>query len=100
KLNILAAMGRIDEANALARRLLAGPDLAPEQRLALRRALVHTSAERQQWTEVERECQQALAEDLSTPDLVWWLIAAQHNQGRLDAAWASLQELNPEITVP
>lgn len=100
KLNMLVAAGRIDDANALARRLLAGPDLAVEQRLALRRALVDSHAERQQWTQVEHECREALAEDLDTPDLAWWLIAAQYNQGRFDAAWSSMRELNPGVTLP
>jgi tetratricopeptide (TPR) repeat protein len=100
KLNTLVSMGRIGEANALARQLLAGPELAVEQRLALRRALVDSHAQGQHWTEVERECREALAEDLDAPDLAWWLIAAQHNQGRLEAAWMSLRELNPQVTVP
>ncbi|MGY0230674.1 DUF4365 domain-containing protein [Longispora urticae] len=100
KLNILATAGRLDEANELARQLLACPDLAVEQRLALRRELVSAHAQQQRWARVEQESREALAEQLDTPDLAWWMIAAQFNQGRIETAWSTLKDLNPEIDRP
>jgi hypothetical protein len=46
KLNILAEAGRLDEADAFATRLLAGPDLAAEQRVILWQRLIQNRADR------------------------------------------------------
>jgi tetratricopeptide (TPR) repeat protein len=100
KLNILARADRISEADAFATSLLAGRDLAAEQRVMLRRRLIHNRAEQGNWPEAERMCRDALAEYPGDPDFGWALIAAQANQGHLDQAWSTYQATVPAVTRP
>ena len=100
KLNILARAGRMDEADAFALRLLAGQDLATEQRVALRIRLIQNRAKQGHWTEVEQMNREALAESPDNDDFMWGLITAQANQGRLEQAWSSYQAMKTAVTRP
>jgi tetratricopeptide (TPR) repeat protein len=100
KLNILAQAGRLDEADAFATRLLAGPDLAAEQRVMLRQRLILNRADRGDWRAAEDLCREALAESPEDPGFAWGLITAQANQGRLDQAWSTYRQLRPPVTAP
>jgi Domain of unknown function (DUF4365) len=100
KLNILARAGRIEEADAFATGLLAGGDLAAEQRAILRRRLIQNRADACEWPDVERMCREALAENPGDTDFTWGLITAQANQGHLDQAWSSYQATKPVVTRP
>jgi tetratricopeptide (TPR) repeat protein len=100
KLNILAAAGRLGEADEFATRLLAGRDLAPEQRVMLRRRLIQNRADQGQWSEVERMSREALAENPDYGDFRWGLITAQANQGHLDQAWSTYQAMKPPVSRP
>jgi tetratricopeptide (TPR) repeat protein len=100
KLNILARAGRIEEADAFATSLLAGGDLAAEQRVILRRRLIQNRADAGEWPEVERMCREVLAENPGDIDFTWGLITAQANQGHLDQAWSSYQAAKPAVTRP
>jgi tetratricopeptide (TPR) repeat protein len=100
KLNILAQAGRIDEADAFAIRLLAGPDLAAEQRVTLRQRLIHNSADGGDWRAAEDLCREALAESPDDPGFLWGLITAQANQGHLDQAWSTYRQLHPPVAAP
>ncbi len=100
KLNILADAGRLAEADAFATQLLAGPDLAPEQRYQLRHRLIQNRADQGQWPEAEQLCREALAEYPDDGDFAWGLITAQANQGHVDRAWASFQATQPPVTRP
>jgi tetratricopeptide (TPR) repeat protein len=100
KLNILAGAGRLAEADAFATQLLAGRDLAPEQRHRLRQILLQNRADQGQWAEVEQMCREALAEYPDDDDFAWGLITAQANQGHLDRAWASFRATTPPVARP
>ncbi len=100
KLNILARSGRMKEADAFATSLLAGKDLAAEQRVLLRRRLIQNRADQGKWPETEQMCREALAENPGDSDFTWELIAAQVNQGHLDQAWSSYQATKPAVTRP
>lgn len=100
KLNILARAGRLAEADDFAIRLLAGPDLAPEQRTILQRRLIQNRANRGQWPAVEQMCQEAIAETPGEAGFAWGLITAQANQGHLDQAWSSFRQLSPPVPAP
>ena len=100
KLNILARSGRTDEAEAFATRLLAGPDLAPEQRTMLRQRLIQNCAARGDWQAAEDLCREALAESPDDPGFAWSLITAQANQGRMDQAWSTYGHLHPPVAAP
>jgi tetratricopeptide (TPR) repeat protein len=100
KLNILARSGRISEADAFAMSLLAGRDLAAEQRVMLRRRLIQNRAEQGNWPEAEHMCRDALAEYPGDSDFTWALITAQANQGYLDQAWSTYQATAPAVTRP
>lgn len=100
KLNILARAGRISEADAFATSLLAGRDLAAEQRVMLRRRLIQNRASQGQWPEAERVCREALAENPGDDDFTWGLITAQANQGHIDQAWTSYRAAAPAVTRP
>jgi len=100
KLNILARAGRLKEADAFATILLAGPDLAPEQRLMLWQRLIQNRAERGDWPAVENMCRGALAENPDNVGFAWGLMTAQANQGHIDQAWATHEQLHPAVTVP
>jgi tetratricopeptide (TPR) repeat protein len=100
KLNILARAGRISEADAYATSLLAGKDLAAEQRVILRRRLLQNRADRGDWPEVERMSREAMAENPGDGDFAWGLITAQANQGHLDDAWSSYRATKPAVTRP
>jgi tetratricopeptide (TPR) repeat protein len=98
KLNILARAGRITEADAFATSLLAGKDLAAEQRVMLRRRLISNHAGQGTWPAVEQMCREALAETPGDTDFTWALITAQANQGHLNQAWVTYQATTPVIT--
>jgi tetratricopeptide (TPR) repeat protein len=100
KLNILAQAGLLDEADAFATRLLAGPDLAAEQRVALQQRLIQNRADRGDWPGAEELCRVALAHSPDDPSFAWGLITAQANQGHLDQAWSTYSQLNPPVTAP
>lgn len=100
KLNILAQAGRLDEADGFATRLLAGPDLAPEQRIMLRKRLIQNRADRGDWCAAEDLCRGALAASPDVLDFAWGLIMAQANQGHLDRAWSTCRQLHPLLTAP
>jgi tetratricopeptide (TPR) repeat protein len=91
KLNILALAGRLSEAGAFATSLLATKDLAPEQRVMLRKHLIQNRADQGNWPEAEQMSRDALAENTGSNDFTWALITAQANQGHLDQAWAIYQ---------
>jgi hypothetical protein len=99
-LNILARSGREDEAEAFATRLLAGPDLAPEQRTMLRQRLIQNCAARGDWQAAEDLCREALAENPDDPGFAWGLITAQANQGHMDQAWSTYVSLHPPVAAP
>lgn len=71
KLNILAAAGRLDEADAYAMSLLAGRDFAGEHRITLRRRLIQNRADQRRWSEAEHMCREALAENQGDGDFAW-----------------------------
>jgi tetratricopeptide (TPR) repeat protein len=100
RLNILARAGRLDEADEFAISLLAGKDLAPEQRVMLWRRLIRNRADQGKWSEVEQMCREALAETPDEGEFSWGLITAQANQGHLEQAWSSYQAIKPEIAWP
>jgi tetratricopeptide (TPR) repeat protein len=100
KLNILAQAGRLDEADAFATRLLAGPDLAVEQRVMLRRRLIQNRADHGDWRAAEDMCREALAESPDDAGFAWGLITAQANQSHLDQAWSTYEQLHPAVTAP
>jgi tetratricopeptide (TPR) repeat protein len=100
KLNILARAGRLDQADAFATSLLAGSDLAPEQRIMLWQRLIQNRADRGDWPAAENMCREALAENPDDAEFASGLITAQANQGHLDQAWATYEQLNPAVTAP
>lgn len=100
KLNILARAGRLDDADAFAISLLAGSDLAPEQRVTLRQRLIQHRADHGDWSAAENLCREALAESPGDPRFAWGLMTAQANQGHLDQAWASYEQLQPDVVAP
>lgn len=97
KLNLLVKAGRLTQAHAFAATLLAGQDLEPEQRITLRRRLIAHSAKRGDWATVEQQCRDACASHPEHGEFAWNLIAAQANQGRFEAAWATLRDLKPPV---
>lgn len=97
KLNLLVKAGRIAEAHAFAATLLAGQDLDPEQRITLRRRLIGHSARSNDWATAEQHCRDACVAHPDQSEFAWNLIAAQANQGRFEAAWATLRELRPSL---
>ncbi len=100
KLNILARAGRLDDADTFATSLLAGSDLAPEQRITLRQRLATNRANRGDWRGAEKICREALAENPDDPEFAWGLVTAQANQGHLDQAWTTYRQLTPPLTAP
>jgi Domain of unknown function (DUF4365) len=100
KLNLLVRAGRVAEAHAFAATLLAGQDLEPEQRITLRQRLIGHSAQHGDWATMEQQCRDAYAAHPEQSDFVWNLIAAQANQGRFEAAWATLGDLHPAVDDP
>lgn len=100
KLNLLVASGRLTEAHALAEKLLAGPDLAPEQRLMLRQRLIDHSLRSNDWPAAEQQLREAYAAHPDHTEFAWGLVTAQANQGRLANAWSSFHDLAPPIQRP
>ncbi|MFS8102682.1 DUF4365 domain-containing protein [Lentzea alba] len=97
RLNLLLRSHKPDAAAESAVQLLSRPDLPAERRLALRRGLIGFYSMRGDWMNVETQSRAALGEHPQEADLQWVLIGATINQGRLDDAWARLQQLNPPI---
>ena len=91
---------RLDEADAFATKLLAGPDLATEQRVILRQRLIQNRADRGDWRAAEDLCREALAGSPDEPSFAWGLITAQANQGHLDQAWSTYRQLRPPVPAP
>ena len=99
KLNILV-QAWLDEADDFATRLLAGPDLAAEQRVMLRQRLIQNRADHGDWRAAEDLCREALAESPDDPGFAWGLMTAQANQGHLDQAWSTYRQLHPPVNAP
>jgi hypothetical protein len=100
KVNILAALGRRDDADACAKEILGTGELAVEQRRMLHDRLIESRMIHNDWPGVEAQCRTALIDQPHNPNYAWVLIGAQLNQDRWDAAWNSYQHLNPEVHDP
>ncbi|WP_144127963.1 DUF4365 domain-containing protein [Catellatospora sichuanensis] len=100
KINILANLNRRDEADQLAKDLLAGTELPSEHRRSLRYAVVESRAIVEDWPGAEREARAAAADVGPDAGISWWLIFAQLRQDRVAAAWDTYCELRPDVFSP
>lgn len=97
KVNIVAARGDLDGAEACAAQLLATGELPAEHRHQIHRRMISRRAGNGDWAGVEATCRTALRE---RPDdeLAWMLICAQLNQSRWDTAWDTYRQLVPQVS--